>query len=68
MTTTENNHECVRVDRDGQNLCFMDVTLPTYAEVKISREGVVWVNINDSCVFRLCKAKYLKVDNEYKEQ
>ena len=42
----------------------MDVTQPEYVEVVISKNGTVWVNVNESCIFRLCKAGKLVVSIE----
>jgi hypothetical protein len=62
MQTTLNNHVCVRVTTDPEGRKFMDVTAPRYASISVHSNGVVHVNINESCVFRLCRAGELHVE------
>ena len=64
MTTTLDNRVCVKVSTDFDGYKFMDVTLPNHAEVSISTQGVVHVNVNEMCVFRLCRAGGLTIRNE----
>jgi hypothetical protein len=64
MDHHSDNSKCVKVDSTSP-FHMMDVTAPELAEVRISPQGVVWVNVNGICVFRLCKPKTLEVINEY---
>lgn len=68
MTGRTDNTQCVRAERDPEGRWFMDVTCPKYVCLSISDNGTIWVNVNDSCVFRLCKPELMTVENNFDEK
>lgn len=64
MTYTSNNNICVAVDTDTSGLKFMVVYKPKHVSVTITKDNNLQVCVNDSCVFNLCCAETLIVNNQ----
>jgi len=50
---------------DNQDHTFMDITAPQHVSIEVTNDGRVWVNMNDGCVLRICRAEMINLKCPY---